>query len=50
MGKLRDTPEGAGRLIDNTVLVMLYEAGHGTDTATGVKNSDWQHRYGSRKA
>jgi hypothetical protein len=35
VGKLRDTPEGAGRLIDNTVLVMLNEGGHGLDTATG---------------
>ncbi len=35
VGKLRDTPEGSGRLIDNTVLVLLHEGGHGLDTATG---------------
>jgi hypothetical protein len=39
VGKLRDTPEGAGRLIDNTALVMLHEGGHGLDTATAKQNS-----------
>ena len=39
IGKLKDTAEGAARLIDNTVLVMLNEGGHGLDTATGKQNS-----------
>jgi hypothetical protein len=39
VGKLRDTPEGSGRLLDNTVLVMLNEGGHGLDTATMKQNS-----------
>ena len=39
VGKLRDTPEGGGSLIDNTVLVFLHEGGHGLDTATGAINS-----------
>src|SRR5262249_35733385 len=39
VGKLRDTPEGAGKLIDNTVALFLHEGGHGLDTATGNKNS-----------
>jgi Protein of unknown function (DUF1552) len=39
VGKLRDTPEGAGKLIDNTVAVFLHEGGHGLDTATAKTNS-----------
>jgi hypothetical protein len=29
--KLQNTPEGAGNVLDNTVLVLLNEAGHGHD-------------------
>ena len=39
IGKLRDTPEGGGSLLDNFALVFLHEGGHGLDTATGKKNS-----------
>jgi hypothetical protein len=39
VGKLRDTTEGPGSLLDNTVLVFLHEGGHGLDTATGAVNS-----------
>jgi hypothetical protein len=39
IGKLRDTPEGAGKMIDNVVALMLNEGGHGLDTATGKTNS-----------
>jgi hypothetical protein len=39
VAKFRDTPEGAGKLIDNTALVMLHEGGHGLDTATQKLNS-----------
>jgi hypothetical protein len=39
IGKLRDTKEGAGTLLDSTVAVMLHEGGHGLDTATGKTNS-----------
>ena len=39
IGKLRDTPEGGGSLLDNVALVFLHEGGHGLDTATGEKNS-----------
>lgn len=39
VGKLRDTPEGAGRMIDNCALLFLHEGGHGLDTATGKANS-----------
>jgi hypothetical protein len=39
IGKLRDTPEGAGRLIDNCAVLFLHEGGHGLDTATGKQNS-----------
>jgi hypothetical protein len=39
IGKLRDTPEGAGKLIDNVAALMLHEGGHGLDTATGKTNS-----------
>src|SRR4029079_19758155 len=39
IGKLRDTSEGAGSLLDNVALVFLHEGGHGLDTATGKTNS-----------
>jgi hypothetical protein len=39
IGKLRDTPEGAGKLIDNVAAVFLHEGGHGLDTATAKANS-----------
>jgi hypothetical protein len=39
VGKLRDTPEGAGKLIDNCAVLFLHEGGHGLDTATGKTNS-----------
>jgi hypothetical protein len=39
IGKLRDTPEGGGSLIDHCVALMLHEGGHGLDTATGKTNS-----------
>jgi hypothetical protein len=38
VAKLRDTPEGAGSVLDNTAMVLLYEAGHGYDPATGDPN------------
>lgn len=38
VAKLRDTPEGAGSVLDNTAMVLLYEAGHGLDPATGDPN------------
>jgi hypothetical protein len=39
LGKLRDTTEGAGRLIDSAAVLFLHEGGHGLDTATGKTNS-----------
>jgi hypothetical protein len=39
VGKLRDTSEAGGSLLDSTVLVFLHEGGHGLDTATGAQNS-----------
>jgi hypothetical protein len=39
VGKFRDTPEGAGKLIDNSVLLLLHEGGHGLDTSSGKVNS-----------
>jgi hypothetical protein len=39
VAKLRDTPEGAGRMIDSCALLFLHEGGHGLDTATGKLNS-----------
>src|SRR5258706_7402872 len=35
VGKLRDTPEGTGTVLDNTVLTFLHEGGHGLDTSSG---------------
>jgi len=31
VAKLRDTPEGAGTVLDNCALALLFEAGHGWD-------------------
>jgi hypothetical protein len=39
VAKLRDTPEGAGRLLDSVAMVLLHEGGHGFDPATGRTNS-----------
>ena len=39
VAKLRDTPEGAGSLLDNCAMVLLFEAGHGYDPATGDDDS-----------
>ena len=39
VGKFRDTPEGAGKLIDNSVILLLHEGGHGLDTSSGKTNS-----------
>jgi hypothetical protein len=39
LGKLRDTPEGTGRLLDSCAVLLLHEGGHGLDTATGKLNS-----------
>jgi hypothetical protein len=39
VGKFRDTPEGAGKLIDNSVILLLHEGGHGLDTSSGKINS-----------
>lgn len=38
VAKIRDTPEGAGSLLDNTAMVLLHEGGHGWDPA-GKDNS-----------
>ncbi len=35
VGKLRDTPEGDGSVLDNCALVFLIEGGHGADTEFG---------------
>ncbi|MEQ1502206.1 MAG: DUF1552 domain-containing protein [Myxococcota bacterium] len=35
VAKLRDTPEGAGTVLDNAAMVLVFEAGHGYDPATG---------------
>lgn len=37
--KLRDTPEGAGNVLDSTVLVFLHEGGHGYDPSSGKQYS-----------
>jgi hypothetical protein len=37
--KLRDTPEGAGTVLDNCAMVHLNEAGHGYDPGSGNTNS-----------
>jgi hypothetical protein len=37
--KLRDTPEGAGAVLDNCAMVHLNEAGHGFDPGSGNQNS-----------
>lgn len=38
VAKLRDTPEGAASVLDNTAMVLLYEGGHGLDPSTGDEN------------
>jgi hypothetical protein len=38
VAKLRDTPEGAGSLLDSCAMVLLFEAGHGWDPATQTDN------------
>ena len=37
--RLRDTPEGAGNVLDNCALVHFNEAGHGFDPGSGNTNS-----------
>ena len=32
---LRDMPEGSGSVLDNTVVILLFEGGHGYDSADG---------------
>jgi len=39
VARLRDTPEGAGNVLDNTAMVLLHEGGHGYDPGTGEDNS-----------
>jgi hypothetical protein len=39
LAKLRDTPEGAGKVLDSCAVVFLHEGGHGLDTATAKTNS-----------
>ena len=39
VAKLRDTPEGAGSVLDNSALVLLHEGGHGFDPGAGDDNS-----------
>lgn len=41
VSKLRDTPEGAGTLLDSCALVLLHEGGHGFDP--GAQASDSSH-------
>ncbi len=37
IGKLRDTPEASGNVLDNTVAVFLHEGGHGLDPSSGLE-------------
>ncbi|MFN7132972.1 MAG: DUF1552 domain-containing protein [Myxococcales bacterium] len=37
--KLRDTPEAGGSMLDNSVVLMLHEGGHGLDPSSGKLNS-----------
>jgi hypothetical protein len=39
VAKLRDTPEGAGTVLDNCAMVLLHEGGHGYDPGSGDANS-----------
>ncbi|MEM6996538.1 MAG: DUF1552 domain-containing protein, partial [Myxococcota bacterium] len=39
VARLRDTPEGAGTVLDNSALVFQSEAGHGFDPGQGNDNS-----------
>src|SRR5262249_37309539 len=38
VAKLRDTPEGAGNMLDNSALVFLAEGGHGSGTEGDYTN------------
>lgn len=35
VSRLRDTPEGAGSVLDHCAMVLLFEAGHGYDPGSG---------------
>jgi hypothetical protein len=39
VAKLRDAPEGSGSVLDNAVLVLVHEGGHGYDPGAGADNS-----------
>lgn len=39
VAKVRDTPEGAGSLLDSCAMVLLHEGGHGYDPAGGGKEN-----------
>lgn len=39
VAKCRDTPEGAGNLLDNMAMVLLHEGGHGFDPGSQNENS-----------
>jgi hypothetical protein len=39
VAKLRDTPEGAGSVLDSSALVLLWEGGHGYDPGSGNEDS-----------
>jgi hypothetical protein len=39
VAKLRDAPEGTGSVLDNAVLVLLHEGGHGYDPGAAADNS-----------
>lgn len=41
VAKLRDTPEGAGSVLDNCAMVLLFEGGHGYDP--GADEDDSAH-------
>ena len=43
MNKLKATPEGAGNLLDNSVLVFMPEAGHGRHLNTPSDTSPKTH-------
>jgi hypothetical protein len=39
VARLRDTPEGAGTLLDSCAVVLLFEGGHGYDPGSGNQDS-----------
>lgn len=39
VARLRDTPEGAGTVLDSSALVLLFEGGHGFDPGSGNTHS-----------